>query len=65
MLFSVPVTKVRFTDCAPTWDSAVFIMPIAKLSVAMPTPLAKAPSWVTPIITASKAATNPKRNRHD
>jgi hypothetical protein len=32
----VPVTKVRFTIKFPTRESAVFIIPIVKLSIAMP-----------------------------
>src|SRR5438105_9421332 len=35
ILFSVPVIKVRLTDSAPILDRAGFIMPIARLSVAI------------------------------
>ena len=35
---SVPVTKVRLTDCAPTRENALFITPITKLMAAIAPP---------------------------
>src|SRR5439155_8017514 len=65
ILVSVPVTNVGLIGCAPTGDGAVFMIPTATLSAAMPTAPRDQPSGVRPILTASKAATTPNRTRHD
>lgn len=69
ILLNVPVTKVRLTDCTPTFerapilDSAVFIAPIAKLIDAMVTQSDEGPICMKMMINASQIAIAAKTSR--
>src|ERR1035438_6886481 len=63
ILFSVPVTKVRLTDSAPTFDNAGFIIPMARLSIAISAPAFHRPSRSRPATVASSTAITPKIRR--
>src|ERR1700733_81755 len=63
ILFSVPVTNVRLTDSAPTLDNAGFIIPMARLSIAISPGTFQTPCRPRPATVAISPATTPKIRR--